>query len=577
MVLSVKIYNLKPFGSSGGSMNNEILSLLEELRRKEKEVEVLEFKEGKTQYDFTKLGRYFSAMSNETNLRNKSKAWFILGIEDERVDGIRPVCGTSYRNGSFDGLKLEVANKTNENITFREIHEVFVEGKRVLMFEIPAAPNGIPISFEGQYYGRHGESLTGLSIDKLEEIRRKAGQDWSREIVYSATIDDLDEKAIAIARAQFKVKNEGNKQLIEQIDDLDDVKFLDKIRLTIKGKITKSALLLLGKEESSHLFVDVVPKISWSLYDIDGGVKDYEHFYSPFITVADRLYSRIRNLRYRYMVGQMSLFPNEVWQYDAWVLRELINNCIAHQDYREGGQIRVQEYDDRLVFINQGKFMPERIEAVLLEDRIPPNNRNQVLVEGMSRLNMIDSITSGIKRIYATQKDKYFPMPTYDTEKGGVKVVLGGKIIDDNYTLLLKNDGDITMEEIFLLDKIQKKMYIEKDDVSILRKRKLVEGRYPNIFVSAGVAENVDAKAEYIKNKSFDDEHYANLIIEYLKKFKVATYKDIYVLLENKLSDVLTEQQKKFKVKNILQKLKREGLVAVEGKTSGSKWRVVNK
>lgn len=217
------------------NQEKEILEMLDNLRRTPKETEVLEFKEAKAQYDFTKLCRYFSALSNEANLQNKAVAWMILGVQDAMEDGIRPIVGTNWRIGTHHALKQEVAQKTSGGFTFRNIYEVTVDNQRVLMFEIPACENGIPVASEGQYYGRNGESLVPLSLDKIEAIRRK-NSDWSREIVPDATIKDLDEAAIKIAREQFinhDQKKRKTKYLLNQLKDDNYVELDGKTRAAV--------------------------------------------------------------------------------------------------------------------------------------------------------------------------------------------------------------------------------------------------------------------------------------------------------------------------------------------------------
>lgn len=49
------------------------------------------------------------------------------------------------------------------------------------------------------------------------------------------------------------------------------------------------------------------------------------------------------------MVNDNTLFPNEVDQYDNYILRELINNYIVHQNYKLHGNINVMEYKDKLI------------------------------------------------------------------------------------------------------------------------------------------------------------------------------------------------------------------------------------
>ena len=58
--------------------------------------------------------------------------------------------------------------------------------------------------------------------------------------------------------------------------------------------------------------------------------------------------------------------------------------------------------------------MPGEIEPVLNPGYNPPFYRNQLLAETMVKLNMIDSQSTGIRRVFRIQKERYFPLPDYD-------------------------------------------------------------------------------------------------------------------------------------------------------------------
>jgi predicted HTH transcriptional regulator len=151
-------------------MTEDVLKkLLDEFLTLHSETEWLEFKEAKDNYDFNKLGEYFSALSNEANLKGKPYGWLIFGIDNKT----RNIVGTGYRphRNNLDSLKLEIANKTTNRITFMEIHELHLPKGRVIMFQIPAAPKGIPIAWEGHYYGRDGQSIGALNLQEIEQIR----------------------------------------------------------------------------------------------------------------------------------------------------------------------------------------------------------------------------------------------------------------------------------------------------------------------------------------------------------------------------------------------------------------------
>jgi ATP-dependent DNA helicase RecG len=543
------------------------------------EFETVEFKKAENGFDTNEIGEYFSAISNEAALKGKQFGWLVFGVTNDKQ-----INGSHYRESgkhTLDGLKKEIGDGTTGRITFIEIYtvKVLVDGKerRVVMFQIPACVSGIPTAWKNICYAREGESLVPLSLQKSDQIRAYGTHDWSRQVCDGAAINNLDPQAIKAACEKFKQKYD-NKFVTEEIDGLSDIDFLNKAKLTIDGKITHTSLLLLGKSESDHFF-NFSPQITWILYGSDGEKKDYEHFPIPFLLAVDKVYSKIRNLRYRYMAGQMSLFPLEVDQYDAELIREVLHNCIAHQNYFIQGRIYVHEYEDKLIFTNEGEFIPGSIENPLRDGYQPPYYRNNHLANAMVNLKMIDTIGMGIKKIFTIQKNKFFPLPDYDlSEQHRVKVTIYGKILDQNYTKLLYNETTLNIETVFMLDRVQKKLPISRESAVVLKKHNLIEGRFPNIFLSSQIAEITGDRSEYIATRGLDDAHYKKLIIEYIKKFKSVSREQINEFLLDKLPEILTYEQKMNKIRNYLYGLKAKGYITTNGlKTNQARWIYVKK
>ena len=531
----------------------ELYKLLNELRSLPSETEWVEFKEAGNSYHFNKLGRYFSALGNEANLKQKQQGWLIFGVEDKT----RKIIGTHYRpdRSKLDSLKSEIANKTTNRITFTEIHELLLpEGRRVIMFQIPAAPRGIPVAWEGHYYGRDGESLGALNIQEIEQIRNQDREyDWSAQICKDATIDDLEPQAIAKAREQFKEKNKSSSTItLNEVDSWEEITFLNKAKVTIQGKITNAAILLLGKEESASLISPSVAKMSWILKDKGNIELDYEHFGPPFLLNVEKLFSRIRNLTYRTLPSG-TLFPMEATQYDPWVIREVIHNCIAHQDYGLSGRINVVENPASLIFTNAGSFLPGSIEKVIGQDAPQEIYRNPFLAEAMVQLNMIDTRGGGIKKMFKVQMERFFPLPDYDLkEPYRVKVHIRGEIIDEKYSRLLIDNADLDIWTVILLDKVQKRVQITKDEHSRLKKQRLIEGRYPNLFVAAKIASATGMKARHIRDRGFDKKYYQDMILALIREHGPVKRQDIDELILPKLPEVLSQKQKKAKIHNLL-------------------------
>lgn len=528
------------------------------------ENEIVEFKEANNDYKQDKIGQYFSAISNEANLKGVQCGWLVFGVRNKD----RKIVGTDYRETKgLDRLKQELSDNTTGGITFVEIYEVYpeVDGqkKRVILFQIPAAATGIPTGWKNHFYGRNGESLSALSMNEQDRIREQEKKDWSKQIVEGVTIEHLDKEAIALAREKYKEKMK-RPHIIEEVDEMTDEEFLTKIKLIINGRVTNAAMLLLGNEDYDVYF-GAVPEASWRLYDSKDDVKDYEIFKIPYITLSDRIFAKIRNLTYRYMPNQMTLFPTETMQYDTWLLRELLNNCIAHSDYTIGGRIYLNEREDELTFTNPGTFLPGSIEVALRKNYNSPFYRNQLLAETMVKFNMIDTQSMGIRKVYKIQQEKYFPMPDYDFSVfQQVGVTVYGKVIDENYTKVLFENPDFDLETVFLIDRVQKHKSISKDAIKYLRKLGVVEGKASNLYVSAKVAESIDEKGRYVKNKAFDDEAYEKWIISYLKTYKKGKKADFIDLLSDKLSDSLSEKQKEYKVRNLLTKMKKKGIITTD-------------
>lgn len=528
------------------------------------ENEVVEFKEAGKDYDKDKIGQYFSAISNEANLKGFQHGWLVFGVRNKT----REIVGSEYRNTKgLDTLKQEISIGTTGGISFIDIIELFPivrgEKKRVIMFQIPAATTAIPTGWHDHFYGRNGESLGALSVEKLDRIRGQEKKDWSKQFIEGATINCLNANALKMAREKFKEKM-NRSHITQEVNQMTDEEFLTKLKLMQNGKLTNAAMLLLGDEDYDYLFASA-PEASWRLYNSKGDIQDYEIFKIPFITLSDRIFGKMRNLTYRYMPNQLTLFPMETKQYDLWLLRELMNNCIAHSEYTIGGRIYLNEFEDHIVLTNPGTFLPGSVEPILKASYNPPFYRNQLLAETMVKFNMIDTQTMGIRRVFRIQQEKYFPLPDYDlTVQRQVGVVVYGKVLDENYTQVLFKNPNLDLMSVYLMDRIQKHEVVSKEAVKYLRKLGVIEGKMPNIYISASFASSTEEKAQYVKNKGFDDEAYKKWILNYLETYKAGKKKDFLVLLNDKLPDTMDDKQKVFKVQNLLQALRKEELIELD-------------
>ena len=535
------------------------------------ENEVVEFKKAETNFDVDELGKYFSALSNEANLREREFGWIVFGVWDKNHE----IVGTSFKDGevALNKLKQDMSQHTTDGLIFLEIIPLEIKGKRVLLFKVPATPRNIVMKWKGIAYGRDGESLKPLNQAKQDEIRQQPPiPDWTAQLVSNTTLDDLDELAIATARIMYKKVHKSSIPA-EEIDGWTVEEFLSNSGVMRDGQLTRAAILLLGKPLSLRKIHPAVAQITWTWEDKYETVIDYEHFTIPFILTVDKVLAKIRNKTMRELPGG-TLFPDTMKQYDDYTIREALHNCIAHQDYTLQERISFVEGDDKLYYGNGGSFIPGTIENALEHKGPQRHYRNECLCTGMVNFNMIDTVGRGIKKIFAEQRNRYFPMPDYDIDnnKRSVGVTIYGKMLDEKYSSLLKTNTDLTLKECVWLDAIQKHRPVTKDTIKHLKEKGLIEGRSPNYIISLTVAKLTHQIGHYTKEKGLEKKLLEQTILQLARDadnegFKLA---DVYEALHKNLPASMNATSKKRYLSRLLSKMGVSDLLQIEGRT----WRI---
>lgn len=530
-------------------------------RQEAGETEWLEMKtnisESHASITYEGVGKYLSGLSNSVCVHYKDYGYLVLGVED----GTWNVVGTNLNMSAakYNQQDFELWLRRNlEPMVHFNIEEFDLDdNKHIVIFEVPAA-QGRPTSFKNEEYIRIGSNLTKLK-DFPEYLRQiyNSTVDWSAEVVPNATINDLDPTAIKEARERYI---DRHKHLKDEVPLWSDEQFLNNAKITRKSQITNTAILLLGKPESEVLLSPAVSKIKWILKDANDVERDYDIQTCPMILAVDKIYSHIRNLTYRRInPANKTLTPDEMPTYEPYVLREAINNAIAHQDYSKGGVINVVEYDEMIVISNLGSFIPGSIQNVLKSVSPQEKYRNPFLVNAMVELKLVDTIGSGIRKICNYQKDRFFPMPYFDLSEERVVLSIIGKQIDEQYAQQLAINYSLSLADIEILSRVQLDLPISDIEMQSLKNKKIIEGRRNHLQI-VGVVE------EYKYTKAIID---ALSQTEYMPKAQIEQL--IIPILEEKL----TESQKRDKLSNLLKKMKKNGIIDTTGKGPLSKWYLV--
>ncbi len=446
------------------------------------------------------------------------------------------------------------------------------------MFKIPAAPRNIVVKWKGIAYGRNGESLVPLNESKSDEIRYQLPKpDWSAEFVPTATIEDLDELALATARVMYK-KVHSSTIPASEVDEWTTEEFLCHSEMMRDGKLTRAAILLLGNPLALQKIHPTNAQITWVWKDKQGEVVDYEHFSIPYILTVDKIFGKIRNKTMRELPGG-TLFPDTMKQYEDYSIREALHNCIAHRDYTLGGRITVVENEGFLFYSNKGTFIPKTIEKVLKGKGPQSEYRNTCLAHGMVHFNMIDTVGRGIPKMFNEQRRRFFPMPEYeiDSENKSVSVTIYGISSNDEYTDLLKSDSSLSLMECLWLDAVRRHKPITKEAANHLKERNLIEGKAPRYNIALSVAQKAQQVGHYTKETGLNKTAIIKLVLQLgVNSGKIGFKRsDVIEMLEQSLPANMTKTQKLNHVSNMLRRMQASGLLS---KTeNGRAWIITDK
>lgn len=557
---------------------------LDEFRQMPAETEWLEFKEAKTQFDNDELGRYVTALSNEANLCRQEAAWLIFGVKDKinPATKIRPVVGSSYATSAaaLNELKRQIFSFTSPALGLSDpielAHADCPNGTRILMWRIPPASAGMPVAWKGHYYGRSGEAMGALPLNKLDALRAQSSlQDWSAALA----TDDwslLDPLAIEHSQALYKRRHATHAQVLSTLQHQSVSDWLHGLRLAKDGKLTRAALVLMGKPIAATVLGGPTPRLTWVLTDHTDTIQTHQHFDLPLVVAIDQLVAKLRIIEVGLLPPRQTA-PLNLPNYDDWVIREALHNCIAHQDYAQGGRVRVTESPDSLTFFNLGSFLPGSVARVLGSRQPEQRYRNACLANAMVELDLMETLNSGVPKMFRIQRERFFPMPDFEFEQApdSVSVRLHGKTLDEKYVHALMTATDLTLEDAILLDRVQKSQTLMPEQVKQLRAQKLVTGRGARIFISAQVAVATGQEVSFINHKGLDAKYYKARILDLLALNPQARSKINELLLPQLPESVKGDKRRGEFIKNLLQEMSRENLIEnIGGATRSAKWQL---
>lgn len=371
--------------------------------------------------------------------------------------------------------------------------------------------------------------------------------DWTGNVISGETTRSLDPEAIHVIRT---IHASTHPETASDMESLDDQAFLTAVGLFKRGSVTNAAALLLGKQ--SEKLVPPSVCIRWRLLDVDGRQVDSRVFHGPMILGARSVSSMIRNPSVRIVQGGVS---KQVSSYRVASLNEALLNAIQHQDYESGGTVDVVEVDgESVTILNRGRFPDVDPERYALGTTHLRGSSNPFLRKALNNIGAVPSNLSGIRGLYLSQIFRHHPLPVYRLEDDRVSVTFKG-IRSGDLVRLMDIRDDLDVPTILSLNKISQGRYLSDRSVSELMDLGLVvvDDGVPHIRLD--------------QNSSFDHGSDRDAVMGLVRSNGSVSRSDVMNLLRSRDRKGLDDNRLSVKATNLLQSLRREGLLR---KTDGS-------
>jgi ATP-dependent DNA helicase RecG len=522
-----------------------------------REDEHLEFKEAKTQIDLRDLIEYCVALANEGGGK------LILGVTNKKP---RKVVGSSACR-DLDRVKQSLMTELRLRI---DVHIVDHPNGRVVIFDVPSRPIGMPLQYKGSYLMRSGEALVAMTGDQLKRIFAEAGPDFTAELCPASNLTDIDSTAVERFRMAWRRKSG-----IPSLENMSVGQLLSDAELMFDGQLTYAALILLGNRRAlgRHL---AQAEVIFEYRNSDASVayQQRREFREGFFLFNDELWSLI-NLRNDIHHYQEGLFLWDIPTFNELVVREAILNAVSHRDYRLGGSTFVRQYPKRLEIVSPGGFPPGITPDNILFRQYPRNRR---LAEAFARCGLVERSGQGANRMYEEAIKESKRRPDFsESDDYQVSLTLHGDIQDPRFLRFLQTIGTETINsfttyDFLVLDLINRDQPLPpelKARIPELRARGIVEvqgrGRGVKYLLSRRFYSFVGQKGAYTRKRGLDRETNKALLLKHIQdnRREGSQFKELIEVLP---------AVKPGTIQRLIRELKEDGRIHSIGRTRAGRW-----
>ena len=368
-------------------------------------------------------------------------------------------------DGSVKGVDID--NKKLREITERIVTKLGIHPKILIkkleekqILEISVEKSNVPISYEGKYYERVGNTTREMSPERLKDFFLKT-QNWDALTLENANFEEIDEesvrKFINSARAR------GRLTIFDESSDIKTI--FEHLKLSINGKLTNGAIILFGKDPQKYFLNAVLRVVRLKNEATIIGDRLITGNLFKQVVEGETAIKNFLNVRYEIK----GLERREIWDYPLPAIREALINAIIHRDYFKWNvQTQIKIFDDYIWFYNIGK-LPEGITIEQLKKPHSSVPRNPLIVHIFYLAGLIEEVGSGIGRMIEEMNKANLPEPEFKEEMGGFSVYFRKDIYTEEYlrnlglnerqikaVMYVKEKGKITNKEYREINQVSK-------------------------------------------------------------------------------------------------------------------------
>lgn len=537
---------------------------LKYMREAEDHVELKKGEQGNVSYNgSTKINpsdRRKCILGYVTALCNEKGGSLVIGMHDTYP---HKIIGTKQNEGSIGQLESKIYNDTGIRT---DIYELYEDSKRVLVIDVPSRPKGKVYKFEDVALMRVGEELKPMSDEVYLSIIQEQEPDFSEQFCNGVSFDDLDSEAIEILKDKY-----AKKQKNPMFRSLDNHQALSDLGLVSQDKVTNAAVILVGKKSVINAKYPQA-KISLEYRTSESNIHfdAREFFDGPYYVMIDKLWTAINSRNGSIPIRNGIYKDYDIPLFNEDVIREALNNAIAHRAYDIQGEIVVKQYPTQMVFINPGGFPHGvTIDNILYVQSTP---RNRLLADVLSKTGLVERSGQGVDNIFLETLSEGKPAPDYSkTDDFCVTLILSSKIEDAAFSQFINSiqdshpdDAKLTVYDVLTLNAIRlsrNRQSLDRKIVAKLLNAGYIEqrGRTSGTYYILGkdYYELSGKMSEYFKLTEWNEGQVMTMVDSFLRKNRTAKMGDFADLFMGHLS--------RKQVRTYIEKLVEKGTLAYSG------------